>query len=78
MEYKIEAFVQKITSPVLCTIDGQTTEYASGQALYDTSFDKYYLVDSISVKGEKILLSLKEHKQTAPMNWVGEEAVSFE
>lgn len=77
MNYKLEGIVEKITSPVICIIDGQEKEYPSGKALYEQSFNKYYLLDSISARGEKIVVSLKEKDRTqyGPMNWIGEEAI---
>lgn len=77
MNYKLEGIVEKITSPVICIIDGQETEYQNGKVLCEESFNKYYLVVSISARGEKIVVSLKEKDRTqcGPMNWIGEEAI---
>lgn len=77
MNYRLESTIEKITAPIICVIDGQESEYPDGSTLYSKVFDKYYLIDSISVRGEKVVVNLKEKKQeqVGPVNWIGEEAI---
>lgn len=75
MEYKVEAFISKIKSPVVCVTEDGEMEYANGSELYAHSFHKHYIVDSLDVREGKVVLSMKENKPSPPMNWIGEEAV---
>lgn len=77
MNYKLDSIIEKIKAPVICVIDGQESEYADGAALYGQEFSKYYLIESLSVREEKIVVTFKENKreQGGPINWVGEEAI---
>lgn len=75
MTYKLESFVAKIESKVVCVFDDKEVEYANGRTLSEQSFDKYWLVDSISVRDGKIVLMMKENKNINKVEWIGEEAV---
>ncbi len=75
MTYRLESFIEKIKSPVVCVFDDKEIEYADGKALMNETFDKYWLVDSINVIDGKLLLSMKENKNTNTIDWIGEEGV---
>lgn len=61
MTYKLETFIEKNKSPVVCIFGDKKVEYADGITLSEQSFDKYWLVESISVRSGKIVLELKEN-----------------
>ena len=71
MKYRLEAFVTKLTSPVIVIIDGTEREYAPGE-LAKAYFPKKYEIVSLSAKDNKIILELDEAKTTQPFNYVGE------
>jgi hypothetical protein len=75
MTYRLENFIEKITTPVICVFDGKEVEYADGKDLTSHAFDKYWLVDSINVIDGKLFLSMKENKNTNTIDWIGEEGV---
>ena len=56
MVYKLERFVERITSPVVVAFGDNEVEYADGRTLSEQNFEKYWLVDSISVRNSKIVL----------------------
>lgn len=75
MVYKLESFVESIASPVVVVLGDKEVEYVDGRTLSEQNFDKYWLVDSISVMDGKIVLVMKEHKNIYNVEWIGEEAV---
>jgi hypothetical protein len=75
MVYKSESFVERITSPVVVAFVDKEVEYADGRTLSEQKFDKYWLVDSISVWDSKIILVMKENRNINNVEWIGEEAV---
>ena len=75
MTYQLEGFIAKINSPVICVFGEQEAEYANGAELSEKSFDKYWLVDSISIRDGKIVLVMKENQNINNVEWIGEEAV---
>lgn len=77
MTYKIDQFVAKITSHLLLSYDGYEKIFENGKQLADADFDKYYLIDSISIKDDMIAIKLKENDRINNTNWCGEEQVSF-
>lgn len=75
MTYRLELFIEKIASPVICVFDDKEVEYIDGAALARETFDKYWLVDSISVRGDKIVLVMRENTKINNIEWIGEETV---
>lgn len=79
MDYKInESFIRKIQVPILCKIGDDLKKFANGTELAEAALEKSYEIMDISAQDNKIVLSLKEKKETLPfmmMNWVGEEAI---
>lgn len=75
MTYRLEQFIEKIKSPVVCVFDDKEIEYANGKELENQQFDKYWLVDSISVRDDKILLKMIENHNTNYADWIGEEGI---
>lgn len=61
MTYKLEGFIEKIKTPVVCIFGDKQVEYANGSLLIQQSFDRYWLVDEICVSNEKIVLRMKEN-----------------
>ena len=63
MTYKLGPFIEKITAPVICVFGDKEAEYADGKELSEQAFDKYWLVDSVSVRDGRIVLLMKENDQ---------------
>ncbi len=62
MIYKLESFVERIKSSVVAVFGDKEVEYADGGILSEQNFDKYWLVDSISVRDGMIVLVMKENE----------------
>ena len=75
MTYRLESIVKKIKSPVIAIFGETEKEYPDGAALSEESFDRYWLVESISVLNEKIVLKFRENDRVNTVEWIGEEAV---
>ncbi len=61
MNYKIEPWVGKISSPITAVFpDGEKRSYCNGKAVVDDAFDKHYVVDGLSVVDGAIELRLVE------------------
>ena len=71
MTYKLEYFIEKIESPVIAAFPDGEKEFSSGKELADSAFEKYYLVDTISVKDNKICINFYENKKVNIINWIG-------
>lgn len=78
MMYKLNPEVSKISAPVTLVVDGKEMNYENGSIAANTAvFDKWYLIDEISVRDGRVLIHLKENTQLNDTNWCGEEQVSF-
>ena len=77
MTYKLNSEISKISAPVTLIIDGNEIEYDNGSLASDANFEKWYLIDEVTVKNDRILIYLKENTQINTTNWCGEEQVSF-
>ena len=60
MTYYLDPDVRKIQSPILLCIDDKEIEFANGQALSQKSFDKRYVIQSISAMKNQIVIVLEE------------------
>jgi len=56
---------------------GEEKCYESGEELTRLTFDKNYIIDSISARDGSVVVTLKENERKFNINWVGEEEVSF-
>lgn len=77
MTYKLNPQLRLIKAPVIIVVEGQEKNYSCGEELTRLEFEKYYVVNSISARGNKVVITLKENDRTFNINWVGEEEVSF-
>lgn len=77
MTYKLNPQLRLIKAPVILVVEGVERMYSSGEELTRLEFEKYYVVNSISARGNKAVITLKENDRTFNINWVGEEEVSF-
>lgn len=77
MTYKLSSQLSLIKAPVILVAEGEEKSYTSGEELTAISFEKRYIVDSIMVKDNKIVIMLKENDLLFNVNWIGEEEVSF-
>lgn len=77
LTYKLESFIEKISSPVLLEYNGETLKFPNGAAAREHFFDKYLLVSDIQAHGNKIHMILKENDRWNDTNWCGEEQVVF-
>ena len=77
MTYKLSSQLSLIKAPVILVADGEEKSYTSGEELMALSFEKYYIIDSIMAKEDKVVVTLKENDRLFNVNWTGEEEVSF-
>ena len=61
MTYRLcDSLLEKIKGPVICSLNGEETEFQSVQELTSRSFDKKYVVSEIYPRGERIVIALAE------------------
>lgn len=77
MTYKLNPQLKLIKALVILVIEGQESCYGSGEELTTLTFDKNYIIDSISARDDKVVVALKENDRQFNINWIGEEEVSF-
>ena len=77
MTYRVEQFVAKIKSPVVAVIEDRQIEYADGKVLSETSFSKLFRIESLTAKGDRIIIKLVENDRLNDTNWTGEEQAGF-
>ena len=77
MTYKLDQIVRKISVPVILRTDDGEEIFENGITLSDVGFDKYYLIESISVRDDKVVIAVKENTAVNDTTWCGEEQVSF-
>ena len=77
MTYKIEQFVAKIESPVVAVIEDKQMEFADGKALAETTFSKLFRIESLTARGDKVVVKLVENDRLNDTNWTGEEQADF-
>ena len=76
MKYKLESFVQKITSPVVVEYDGDVQEFTDGKSAYEQDYFKCIIIDEIAAINGKIRLVLKTNDNTNDVSWTDSD-VSF-
>lgn len=77
MTYKLSPQLRLITAPVILVVEGVERQYSNGEELTRLTFDKNYIIDSISARDCEVVVTLKENERKFSINWVGEEEVSF-
>ena len=77
MTYKLDQSVAKITSRILLISNGTEKVYENGEQLANADFDKYYLIESISIKDDMIAVKLKENDSINDVKWANNSKVSF-
>lgn len=77
MKYMLDQIMSKINAPIILVINDTESKYESGKALAEANFDNRYLIESIGVRGGKIVITLKENNMINDTNWCGEEQVGF-
>ena len=77
MIYKLSPQLRLIKAPVILVVEGEERQYSSGEELTRFTFDKNYIIDSISARDGEVVVTLKENKRNFKIKWVGEEEVSF-
>lgn len=60
MTYYLDPDISKIQSPILLCIDDKEIAFANGQALSQKTFDKRFVIMSISAKNNQIVIVLEE------------------
>lgn len=76
MKYKINYIVGKILSPVILSTGTCEFEFENGEQAANYEFKNNYIIDSMFVRNNKIVVNVKE-AEINNINWVGEEQVSF-
>ena len=77
MTYKLNPQLRLIKAPVILTVEGEEQHYDSGEELTNLTFEKNYIIDSISASDDRVVVALKENDRNFNINWIGEEEVSF-
>lgn len=77
MTYKLNQQLKLINAPVILMIEEAEKCYGSGEELTTLIFEKNYIVESISARDDKVVVTLKENNRRFNINWIGEEEVSF-
>lgn len=77
MTYKLNPDVRKIVSPVVLMIGSERREYPDGTALSEVSFEKSYMISSLSADGGSIVLTVEENPQINDTSWAKGKPVSF-
>lgn len=80
MTYKLNPVVGQFLSPIVLRFrDGNAPNrhFQNGAQLAEETFDKNYLLESVSAQGDQIVLAIKENRKINTANWIGEEMVSF-
>ena len=77
MAYKLNPQLRLIKAPVILVVEGEERQYSSGEELTRFTFDKNYIIDSISARDGEVVVTLKENKRNFKIKWVGEEEDSF-
>ena len=76
MKFKLNYMIERITSPVVLFTGTSEFEFESGEKAASYEFEKNYVIDSMFVRNNKIIVNLKE-AEINNINWIGEEQVSF-
>lgn len=77
MTYKIDAFIEKISCPVVCVTEKERIEFENGKKAADYSFDENYIVESVDVQGNKIIVNLVINKDLGDVSWADAKQVSL-
>lgn len=80
MTYKLNPIVGLFLSPIVLRFgesNAPDRHFLNGAQLAEETFDKNYLLESVSAQGEQIILTIKENTSVNTINWIGEEMVSF-
>ena len=77
MTYRLNPEVRKITSPIILSFsDGRESErFQDGASLADAVLCRNYLIESLSVRNECVVLTVRENNQANAMDQAGGEAV---
>jgi len=75
MKYAVEQFVSKIKAPIIWRFEREELSFEDGKAVAAHEFDKNYKVDSASIDGGKVIITLCEIP-TTDINSIGEEIIS--
>ena len=77
MTYKIDTFIEKINCPVVCVTEKERIEFENGKEATAYSFDENYVVESVDVQGNKIIVNLVINKDLGDVSWVDDKPVSL-
>lgn len=77
MTYKLNQQLRLIKAPVILVVEGEEQTYDSGEELTTLTFEKNYIIDTISARDSEVVVTLKVNDRNFNINWIGEEEVSF-
>lgn len=77
MTYKLNPQLKLIKVPVILVVEGEEKQFSGGEELVTLTFEKNYIIDSISARNGSVVVTLKENDRQFNINWIGEEEVSF-
>ena len=77
MTYTLEAFVEKIDSPVLVDYKGKETIFHCGKEAIASTWPEKIRIISIYTRNENVVLKMEQVDPMPKMFWVGEVANPF-
>ena len=77
MTYTLDAFIEKIDSPVIIAYKGKETVFQNGKEAMDSKWQEKMRIVSIRPRGCFILLKMEQVDPMPKITWVGEEAYPF-
>ena len=77
MTYKLNHILEVIKTPVILMIDGKGKRYSNGKELVEQTFEKNYLIESITARENTVVVTLKKNDMILDQTWIGEDSVSF-
>ena len=78
MTYKIDPAVKRIQSPILLKTDETESGYENGEALAEASFPKRYEISAMTAEDSRIVIRLKERKESVPAELSGRTVSLFD
>ncbi len=79
MTYKLNPIVSQFLSSIILRFDDSDIPgryFENGAQLAEESFDKNYLLESVSAQNNQIILTVKENGLINSTGWVGKDNVS--
>lgn len=77
LTYRLEPFVSKIVNPVVCVTENGDFEFENGRQASQYQFDEKYLIESVKIHNNKVVLKLVINDSINDTSWTDDENISF-